>query len=219
MQIETRPVPTKAQRGDEPIPLNLPMVPVVAFGGVEVSISRDGYWPLLFAKANGVRVRFLLFGRRFVGSQQLAPAQHRALKRWLSMRDPVWRRTAAHLAFDQWLRARNGKSIDKLPGPDGLLPANTPPTAFDGRNLYRIDHGEALADYKLKVTFTNGETRIVDVWQMVGHLPMFGCVFEQFRQAKFTPFHVEWPDPAHKNTMEIENQDLWGAGDLVPPNP
>ncbi len=46
---------------------------------------------------------------------------------------------------------------------------------------------------------------------MVGYSPMFGCVFEQFSQAKFTLFHVEWPDPAHDNTMEIENQDLWGA--------
>lgn len=197
----------------EQIPSEVPTQEVARLQGIRVSVSLDPDWPLLIAEAQGFRARYLLFGGEFVGHERLPNEQQRSLEEWLAKRDPVWKRTVAYLAYDQWLKARNGRTVESLPDPAQLLPRNAQPTEVDGCRFYRIARGWVLPGYKLEVGFHNGEIRTVDVHRMRGDSPLFRGVFERFDQAVFTPFHVEWPDAEHDNTIEIENQDLWAAGE------
>ena len=137
-----------------------------------VPVSLDSYWPLLFAQAQDRTVRYLLFGNEFIGKERLDVLLRQKLEHWMTRRDPLWRRTAAQLAYDQWLRARNKREVKPLPDADDLLAPDALPTAFDGPKLYRIESGRVLAGYRLEVRFRNGETRITDVQRMRAHAPL-----------------------------------------------
>lgn len=102
-----------------------------------------------------------------------------------------------------------------MPDPAQLLAHDAQPTEFDGCRFYRIARGRVLPGYKLEMEFHNGQIRVVDVHRMRGDSPLFRGAFARFDQAMFRPFHVEWPNAERDNTVEIEDQDLWGAGELI----
>jgi hypothetical protein len=79
---------------------------------------------------------------------------------------------------------------------------------------YAMERVEPLPEYHLKVFFKNGEVRVADIWAMRGSNPLFKEAFEKFDQVQFSPFDVYWE--VGDNTVEIEAQDLWGEGMLVP---
>jgi hypothetical protein len=127
-------------------------------------------------------------------------------------------RTVGEIVYDQWLRVRNGKSPEKVLAPDqiAVMQRGSPEQKQSGSaafiNHYAIDRVIPLEGDRLEVFFRNGEIRIADIWAMRGANPHFKEAFEKFDQGRFTPFHVEWE--VGDNTVEIEDQDLWGAGDL-----
>ena len=135
--------------------------------------------------------------------------------------DPL--RTVADLVFDQWLRVRNQQPSDPVPSPDELQAMASefdPPQKADRSKRsanaryshYAIQSVEPLPGYKLRVKFHNSETRVADIKTMRGTNPMFDRVFREFDEVALYPGFVCWGEELE--ALEIEDQDLWGAGVL-----
>jgi len=83
------------------------------------------------------------------------------------------------------------------------------------KNYYAIDHLEVLDGHRLKLWFENGDVKITDVRNALGgeaESPYFAELFENFDKAENIYFGVSWPWPSSKNTYDIKDEDLWGAG-------
>jgi hypothetical protein len=80
--------------------------------------------------------------------------------------------------------------------------------------IHAIKHIQVLPQFHLKVWFKNGDVKVVDVKAMRGHHAIFASVWADFGKAKSRVYDVAWPVvfPSGPNTIEIEVQDLWGAG-------
>jgi len=140
------------------------------------------------------------------------------IKGWFDLIVPGSDRLVSDLAYDQWLRVRNGQPPEKVPTPDQIKlmerkgPARKQLGPRPCYNHYAIDHIASLSGNRLRVFFENGEVRIADIGAMRGDNPMFAEAFQKFDQVKFRAFDVYWE--VGDNTIEIEDRDLWGAGVL-----
>ena len=83
--------------------------------------------------------------------------------------------------------------------------------------VYGIASVKALANYRLELEFENGDRRIADIWKMRGNNPMFKQAFENFAAVENWRYWVQWPTiiDGKTNAIEIEDQDLWSAGEPV----
>jgi hypothetical protein len=139
------------------------------------------------------------------------------LQAWFDLTVPTTGRTVGALVYDQWLRVRNGRPAEVVPSPEQIRSMDHLPTraVFTG-NYYAIESIEVFPDYHLRIRFRNGEVRIADIKAMRGESE-FEQVFANFEAAVNQTYHVEWPVTflSGPNTLEIEDQDLWGAGVLI----
>jgi hypothetical protein len=93
-------------------------------------------------------------------------------------------------------------------------PKKTPKKSSRHNSYYAIKRIQVLPEFHLKVWFENGDVKIIDVKAMRGHNVAFDPVWTDFEKAKARIYDVAWPVvfPSGPNTIEIEDQDLWGAG-------
>lgn len=69
---------------------------------------------------------------------------------------------------------------------------------------YGLRSVQPLSDFRLLVTFFNGETKVVDIFKMRGDGgPYFEAAFQKFDQVKFDAHMAYWE--VFDNTIEIEN--------------
>jgi len=141
----------------------------------------------------------------------------RQVKDWFAQTVPSVGRTVAALVYDQWLHVRNHQAIQRVPIPEQIKEMeqrwkDPAPVGYS----YKIKDVTVLSNYCLRVVFENGEIRVVDVKAMRGNSPLWAPVFENFHAVENRGFDVAWPVmfPDGPNTLEIEDQDLWGAGVL-----
>ena len=82
---------------------------------------------------------------------------------------------------------------------------------------YGIESVRVLPNYCLEISFENGEKRVADIWKMRGNNALFKQAFENFAAVEHYRYWVQWPAifNGKPNSIEIEDQDLWNAGQLV----
>jgi hypothetical protein len=75
-----------------------------------------------------------------------------------------------------------------------------------------IEDVTPVEPFKLRVTFSSGHCRVVDIRAMRGTHPMFAPLWnwDDFKKVRFTPDVVEWFRGLKK--LEVEGQDLWADG-------
>ena len=155
-----------------------------------------------------------------LGEGPCDPGVSTRIRAWLQLSIPATGRTVADLVYDAWLRVRNQQTPSKVPTPNEVKAMSRKASkhaAYDPETPYAIDGIQVQPEFHLKVHFRNGEVRVVDVWKMRGKNPVFSAVFDNFDAAENRTYDVAWPTvfSGEKNTIEIEDQDLWGAGNLV----
>jgi hypothetical protein len=76
-----------------------------------------------------------------------------------------------------------------------------------------IEDVTPVEPFKLKVTFSSGDCRLVDIRAMRATNPMFAPLWhwDDFKKVRFTSDVVEWFRGLKK--LEVEGQDLWADGD------
>lgn len=192
---------------------------LASFAGMTIEVDQaDYYLPQIHVTANGTAYRAALIGEGFPGDTPNAPPSIRSkIESWFDIIVPTLGRSVAALVYDQWLRARNGQPAEMVPSPEQIVDMGSLPKkpTFTG-DYYAIERIATLPGLRLRVHFLNGETRVADIKAMRGDSG-FEQVFANFHAARNEVHHVEWTVifPDGPNTLEIEDQDLWGAGVLV----
>ena len=216
--MSTTPIP-------EPVPISLHVASpeVACFDGISVRMFHNVHEPPLIHAIVGPDTYKLTIPDSLPTKDAATNSRLQAkIREWFNTSVPksgVPLRTVGEIVYDQWLRVRNGKSPEKVPTPDQItvMQRGSPEQKQSGSkafiNHYAIDRLIPLEGNRLEVFFRNGEIRIADIWAMRGANPHFKEAFEKFDQVRFTPFHVEWE--VGDNTVEIEDQDLWRAGEPV----
>ena len=179
----------------------------------------DHIEPHVEVMVKGTKFRFSLLGVKTLPGEAKAPAKVRKqVQEWLKTEMPGLARTVRELVYDQWLKVRNRQSAGRVPTPDEIKvmarPKKTLKKSSRRYNHYAIERIQVLPDFHLKVWFKNGDIKLVDVKAMRGHNEAFDPVWMDFEKAKSEICYVAWPVvfPSGPNTIEIEDQDLWGAG-------
>jgi hypothetical protein len=187
---------------------SIPASPEIArFGGMVFYVFYDDQIePHVEVMVKGMKFRF-------------SPLKVRKqVQEWLKTEMPGLRRAVRELVYDQWLKVRNSQPVEHVPTPDEIKvlarPKKIPKESAQHYNHYAIKRIQVLPDFHLKVWFKNGDVKLADVKAMQGHNEAFAPVWTDFGKAKSRVYDVEWPVvfPSGPNTIEIEDQDLWGAG-------
>jgi hypothetical protein len=193
---------------------------IARFGGMVFHVFYDDQIePHVEVMAKETKFRFSLLGGKPLPGKAKAPAKVRKqVQGWLKTEIPGGTRTVNDLVYDQWLKVRNRQPVAHVPTPDEIKvmgrPKKTPKKSSRHNSDYVIERIRVLPDFHLKVWFENGDVKIVDVKAMRGHNEAFAPVWADFGKAKARIYDVAWPVvfPSGPNTIEIEDQDLWGAG-------
>jgi hypothetical protein len=196
---------------------------ICRFDGIGVAIYTDERdEPHIHAGRRGKWIRLSIPAAEPIG-KKIDVSVQKMIKDWFTLQVPneqYGTRSIADLAYDQWLRGRNGKSPKRIPTPDEVKAMARPAARTTKRRwavskwgYYAIRKVEPLSGCRLKVHFRSGEVRIADIKAMRGANPMFREAFRNFDQVKFNRSDVSWGEGL--DAVEIEDQDLWGAGELV----
>jgi hypothetical protein len=193
---------------------------IARFSGMVFHVFYDDHIePHVEVMVKGTKLRFSLLNRKPLPGKATVPAKvGEQVQGWLKTKVPGGTRTVNDLVYDQWLKVRNRQPVEHVPTPDEIKgmgrPKKTSKKSSRHYNHYAIDRIQVLPDFHLKVWFKNGDVKIVDVKAMRGHNKMFAPVWADFGKVKSEICFVAWPVvfPSGPNTIEIEDQDLWGAG-------
>jgi hypothetical protein len=196
---------------------------ICRFDGIVVAIYTDERdEPHIHAGRRGKWVRLSIPAAEPIGKKKDVSVQQK-IRDWFALQVPIEKygtRSISDLAYDQWLRGRNGKLPERVPTPDEVKAmarsaARTTKKRWAASKwgYYAIRKVEPLSAYRLKVYFKTGEVRIADIKAMRGTNPMFREAFRKFDDVKWTQRDVSWG--VGLKAVEIEDQDLWGAGELV----
>lgn len=117
------------------------------------------------------------------------------------------------LMYEQWLLARNHKPTTKVPTPQELANQKNKKASYPKHGFYAVENVTPIKPFKLRVEFSSGECKIVDIRAMRGNHPMFVPIWdwEEFKKVWFAPSMIAWFEGI--NELEIEDQDLWAAGE------
>jgi hypothetical protein len=193
---------------------------IARFGGMVFHVFYDDHIePHVEVMVKETKFRFSLLDGKPLPGKAKAPAKVRKqVQEWLKTEMPGLTRTVRALVYDEWLKVRNRQPVEHVPTPDEIKgmgrPKKSPKKSSHHNNHYAIKRIQVLPDFHLKVWFKNGDVKIVDVKAMWGHNEAFAPVWTDFEKAKSYVCYVAWPVvfPSGPNTIEIEDQDLWGAG-------
>jgi hypothetical protein len=185
-----------------------------------IEVDQADYdFPQIHVTMEGKAYRVALLGEGLIGDTPIAPPSVRSkVEAWFDLLVPTAGRSVGALVYDQWLRARNRRPADRVPPPEEILSMDRLPKRpiFTG-DFYAIDSIAVVPTFNLRISFHNGDVRVADVMAMRGHSPLWEQVFANFDAAENGVHYVAWPVlfPEGPNTLEIESQDLWGAGILI----
>jgi hypothetical protein len=192
---------------------------IARFGGIVFHVFYDDHIePHVEVIVKGTKFRFSLLNGKPLGKPKAPAKVSERVQGWLKAKIPGGTRTVNDLVYDQWLKVRNRQPAEHVSTPDEIKvpvrPKKTPKKSSHPNSHYAIKHMQVLPQFHLKVWFKNGDVKVIDVKAMRGHNAIFASVWADFGKAKSRVYDVAWPVvfPSGPNTIEIEDQDLWGAG-------